>query len=527
MATRNAATPVTSTAGAASTVAAAASASASAAVRNPAVASAATLAASSSVAAPASSAAAAAASSAAASSAAASSAAASSTIASSAAASSSIAASSAVAASSSSSASASASSSARSTTALTAQVINATSSASSSSKKGISGGAIGGIVAGAVIALIAMVILWFCVRKQRRTRGEKVPPPPPMKYSEPPSLAAQHRQSSMMSMTQKSHHRTPSTYSAYMVPPRPASTLGSHSRSPSSHLNYPMMVAGTMSHNGSPPMPPSSAASSESPSLSTGTNTPAHPIASAGAAPGIKPPLAPIETALRRDQSSSSEDLRGAPRPRHVNSVDRLRGEAMAGSGSAPGSERAPSPASSRHPSEFGMDQSRNSSPHASMSGFPGMPRTPNGYPRPMSMASLGSQRYLHVGPVGRAPHQGRPMQLTMPSLLGARPDENGDFFGQAGRYEGGSQLGLDEMGRMRRSSSRPLGEPEYATSPARTREPSQQSLYTSSRQGSEVGSGPDPSASNPVPPSRRHQHLAMSPADERVADPRTVLSRV
>ncbi|OCF39315.1 hypothetical protein I317_06897 [Kwoniella heveanensis CBS 569] len=258
-----------------------------------------------------------------------------------------------------------------------------------------------------------------------------------------------------------------------MAPPRPSSTFNSHSRSPSSHINYPIVTPGSTSHDASPPMPPSTASNtSESPPLSTGTNTPAHPM-SMPMPPlhgsGGKPTLAPIDTSLQRDNSASSEEFRAAhaqrPGPRHVNSIDRLRNEANAANGN--GSDRAPSPASSRHPSESGNDYSRANSPHTSMNGFPSpsgrgsvtMPRSPNGYPRPMSMASLGSQRYLHVGPAGRAPHQGRPIQLTMPTLLGARPDENGDFFGQSARFNDGYHLGLDEMGRMRRISNRQYNE--------------------------------------------------------------------
>ncbi|WWC58090.1 uncharacterized protein I303_100625 [Kwoniella dejecticola CBS 10117] len=471
--------------------------------------------------------------SAAASSAAASSAAANSSApasSSAAAASSSTAASSSAVASSSTytSTSASASSSSSSSRASTAALIDTTAAAtSSSSKKGLSGGAIGGIVAGAVVGiLVVLLLVWICKRK-RRTRGEKVPPPPPMRHAQP---SVRSRQPSMMGGGM-SHQRRASTYSSLMAPPRPSSTFASHSRSPSSHINYPITTMASMNHDGSPPMPPSSASnsgSSDSPPLSTGANTPANALPSPP--PGMKPTLAPIDTSLSRGGSASSEDLRGAPRPRRIASIDRLKGE-VGGNGS----DRAPSPASSRHPSESGVDYSRGNSPHTSMIGLPSpgrnsysAPRSPNGYPRPGSMASLGSSRYLHVGPAGRAPHQGRPMQLTMPTLLGARPDENGDFFGQNARFDSGYHLGLDEYGRMRKISNRQYNEQDYQPSPIHTRNTSSNSLSNRSRQESDEGMATNSNANHDVPPIPETYSRNTTPQPRRsdVADPNVVLQR-
>ncbi|WRT63685.1 uncharacterized protein IL334_000608 [Kwoniella shivajii] len=439
------------------------------------------------------------------------------------------AASSSISASASASSSISASSSSSKTS--TANLIDATSTSSTSSKKGLSGGAIGGIVAGGIVGLLALALMIWIWKRKRRTRGEKVPPPPPMRHAPASNMYGTGR-AATVGAGGMSHQRQPSAYSSLMAPPRPSSTFASHSRSPSSHINYPITTMATMNHDGSPPMPPSTSSnsgSSHSPPMSTGTNTPANALPSP--APGAKPTLAPIDTSLSRGGSASSDDLRGGAirPPRHVNSIDRLRGE---GNGSGPGSERAPSPASSRHPSESGIDYSRGNSPHTSMMGLPSSPgrqsysapRSPSGYPRPGSMASLGSSRYLHVGPAGRAPHQGRPINLTMPSLLGARPDENGDFFGHSGRYDSGYQLGLDEMGRMRKTSNntnRQYNEQDYQPSPIHTRIPSSQSLSNRSRNGSDENSDVPTIPEGGVP--NRYQNR--TPRQE-VADPHTVLQR-
>ena len=225
---------------------------------------------------------------------------------------------------------------------------------------------------------------------------------------------------------------------------RPSSQYPSHSRQTSYYATYPIATPSSGSQEASPPMPPSTA-SGDSPPF-TGQSTPA-----------VKPILTPIDTRLHREGSVSSGEQQQA---RHKSSVDRLRNEAMTGSG--PGSDRAPSP-SSVSGSQTG--DSRTTSPHPSMHGFP-MPSTlprpsfsSNLGPshRPLSMTSMGSSRYLHP-PAGGAPHQGRPIQLEMPKPLGARPDASGDFFHSVPRIGGGFQVPFDE--RHRRMGSQPNFEP-------------------------------------------------------------------
>lgn len=160
-----------------------------------------------------------------------------------------------------------------------------------------------------------------------------------------------------------------------------------------------------------------------------------------------KTSLTPINTALRRDDSSSSGEH--VMMARHKTSVDRLRAQQP---------ERVPSPASTNFhtpvPSE-GDGSSRANSPHPSSLGYSGRQSGLSpGYPRPYSMTSISSSRQ-YMGPVGGAPHQGRPLQLEMPRLLGARPDHNGDFFwGTARPSEGFSLNTADSRGGHQRMSS-------------------------------------------------------------------------
>lgn len=53
------------------------------------------------------------------------------------------------------------------------------------------------------------------------------------------------------------------------------------------------------------------------------------------------------------------------------------------------------------------------------------LPPVPIGSGNRSSMGSI-SSRYLHVGPAGPAPHQGRPIKLTMPAPLAASNEEFG-----------------------------------------------------------------------------------------------------
>lgn len=181
----------------------------------------------------------------------------------------------------------------------------------------------------------------------------------------------------------------------------------------------------------------------ESPPLSSGANTPA-----------MRPVLAPLDTGLSRDNSSSSGEREFGVLPKHKSSVDRLRLE---------GSERAPSPASTSgmQPNSDGDPSSRATSPHPSMYGYSSPVAYPraslspeNGarYPRPPSMASLSSHsqgRYRK--PIG-APHAGRTVALEMPKPLGARPDASGDFFWQTPKVQPqGFDVGFE--GHQRRMS--------------------------------------------------------------------------
>ncbi len=199
---------------------------------------------------------------------------------------------------------------------------------------------------------------------------------------------------------------------------RPSSTFDFHSRQPSYYASYPVATPSSTSHDASPPMPPSNASDSPLfPSSSTGANTPAKKVS-----------ITPIDitaAALRRDGSSSSGEH--VTMTRHKTSVDRLRSQ---------GVERAPSPSSVQFatpvPSEAG-GSSRANSPHPSSLGYssrqPGLSPGREGYPRPQSMTSMKSSINLGAPP-GGARHHGRPVQLEMPRLLGARPDQNAEASG-------------------------------------------------------------------------------------------------
>lgn len=100
--------------------------------------------------------------------------------------------------------------------------------------------------------------------------------------------------------------------------------------------------------------------------------------------------------------SSPVDNLPTAPQPPYAYA---------SGSGSVPGGSTPPSPTrtSSPHPSTAYSPRSSHSA------SFSNPPR----FPRPDSMLSLSGRSYMHVGPARGAPHQGRPVQLEMPRLLG------------------------------------------------------------------------------------------------------------
>ncbi|KAK4689478.1 hypothetical protein P7C73_g645, partial [Tremellales sp. Uapishka_1] len=206
-------------------------------------------------------------------------------------------------------------------------------------------------------------------------------------------------------------------------------------------------------------------------SSATGHSSPAHTLYPQPP----RPALAPIATSLHNKSS-----------------VDRLRSQ---------GNSSASSDAESSRPN----------SPHQSMTiPRPGLPT-----PRPTSMSSI-SSRYLHVGPAGGAPHQKR-MTLEMPRPLGARPDENGDFFGSAGRLGLGDGLGWEERERKHsRKSSRAWNEADYASPPIHQRVPSHLSLSNYSASGQATSDEQAGSASGG----------STGPMIEERADPAVVLRR-
>ncbi|TYJ56769.1 hypothetical protein B9479_002539 [Cryptococcus floricola] len=363
-----------------------------------------------------------------------------------------------------------------STSTVTDSIVNQTSQTSSS---GISGGAIAGIVIG-IIGGFLIIGLLFAWQRNRKIRGEKAALPAPKDVSYVPPDMRQRQPSSMSGLASLGgHHRRTSTYSssAMLAPPRASSTYhhsASHSRQPSYHS--PMMTPNSMPvHDGSPPMGASgSSQSSNSPSM-----TPQTPGSASGhITEGDRPPLAPINT--------------------HIGGENAVAGPSRSGSQfNTPGG-------------------SPSNSPRTSLNGLPspnrGFARSHS--QRPMSMNSLSSRSYLHVGPSGGAPHQ-RPVVLEMPKRLGARPDGSGDFFSSVGRMpESSSGLGLDEMGRVRRNS-RPMD--DYPTSPLRSTHPGPPSARrTLATPSSEVG----PSGSRPPVP------RTTTARTEPPEDPQVVLGR-
>lgn len=210
----------------------------------------------------------------------------------------------------------------------------------------------------------------------------------------------------------------------------------SHSRQPSYYNSYPIATPSSISHDNSPPM-----LATNTPPLNTSPMTSSPPLSATGTggANTPKPILAPISTGtnLHRDGSSSSGEIAPA-RLSNKSSVDRLRSQA--------GGDRAPSPSSylgSGAPSEIGEGSTRPNSPHPSTYGYgpgPGSQSSHSQNPRPYlptgnrnSMGSI-SSRYLHVGPAGGAPHQGRPINLSMPRPLA----EGGDRSGLDPAWDGG-----------------------------------------------------------------------------------------
>lgn len=259
-----------------------------------------------------------------------------------------------------------------------------------------------------------------------------------------------------MSIAQNIEVEVMLTISLVLAPP-PPSSIYYHSRHQSSNQISPLVTPNTIpSHDASPPMAASGSSHSpnESPSFPpTDTNS----SAPQGNMPGEKPFLTPINTGVGTSEESEVQ-------PSRAKSPERPKGR----SPSAFAIHQEPYEAGPSIESQTPRDSPHNS-PRASLNSLPNNARGSSmtslrasaiGH-RPTSMNSLGSSKYLHFGPAGGAPHQGRPVALEMPKLLGARPDMNGDFFSSVGvqklQESQSFGLGLDEMGRMRRPSSRPF----------------------------------------------------------------------
>lgn len=233
---------------------------------------------------------------------------------------------------------------------------------------------------------------------------------------------------------------------AVIHPGRPSSQAP---RSPSYYATYPIATPSTLPD--SPPFPASY--NGDSPPLASGQQ-------SGHNTPALKPALAPLDTALVRDNSSSSGEggREFGVLPKHKSSVDRLRYE---------GSERAPSPSSGYRQGSDGDPSSRATSPHPSMNShgqhvnYPRHSFSPDGarYPRPPSMTSMStSQSGRYLKPNG-APHAGRTVALEMPKPLGARPDSSGDFFWQTPKIQSGAfDVGFDGHNRRMSRAATELG---------------------------------------------------------------------
>lgn len=240
------------------------------------------------------------------------------------------------------------------------------------------------------------------------------------------------------------------TVSLVLAPPGPPS-IYYHSRQPSLYQISPLVTPNTIrSHDASPvPASGSSHSPGESPSLppTDGNNSP-----SQGDTFGEKLSLTPVSTSVGTSEESEVQPSRTRSPRRPTGRSASTPAIRQLAYESVPSTE-SQTPRDSPHNSPRG---SLNSLPTNARGSSMSSLRAPAMSHRPTSVNSLSSSRYLHLGPTGGAPHQGRPIALEMPRLLGAKPDMNGDYFSSVGVQESQSfGLGLDEMGRMRRSSSR------------------------------------------------------------------------
>lgn len=143
------------------------------------------------------------------------------------------------------------------------------------------------------------------------------------------------------------------------------------------------------------------------------------------------PALIGITSAGMAASSSGGEGGDYPARPasrqsRRITSMDRIRMEASASvAGARGGMDRPSSPASLHFPQPAPYSVPEESPDGGYSPPFPssGSPSRTSSSPmlsqgRPNSMSSLSSRGYLHVGPARGAPHQGRPIQLSMPRML-------------------------------------------------------------------------------------------------------------
>ncbi|KIR55073.1 hypothetical protein I315_02310 [Cryptococcus gattii Ru294] len=266
------------------------------------------------------------------------------------------------------------------------------------------------------------------------------------------NIDSSHKRPSMMGTPYNSfsHHRRASTNASLLAPPGPPS-IYYHSRQPSLYQISPLVTPNTIrSHDASPvPASGSSHSPGESPSLppTDGNNSP-----SQGDTLGEKLSLTPVSTSVGTSEESEVQPSRTRSPRRPTGRSASTPAIRQLAYESVPSTE-SQTPRDSPHNSPRG---SLNSLPTNARGSSMSSLRAPAMSHRPTSVNSLSSSRYLHLGPTGGAPHQGRPIALEMPRLLGAKPDMNGDYFSSVGVQESQSfGLGLDEMGRMRRSSSR------------------------------------------------------------------------
>lgn len=238
---------------------------------------------------------------------------------------------------------------------------------------------------------------------------------------------------------------------------------------PSYYSSYPIGTPSTMAGptvGDSPPLVPSDESAATTGPPTNGTNTPMYPQhlghsgAYNGAGSAMPMPL-PMHSPVR---STYDEGGRPSQQAKRIPSIDRLRAQSR-GDGSLAGPSQSqpqtraadmtgvgtgplvagPQPYAAAATgvgapgiSEFGQQPSGSSTPPSPTRSATMTPRSTHSgsfsqhrFPRPDSMHSLASRNgsnYIHIGPAGGAPHQGRPIRLAMPALLS---DSSRDLYAQ------------------------------------------------------------------------------------------------